>query len=112
MDLKNKILFIEDLAERGYRVDRFFTQMEQSGSWKKCQALIIGEFLGGLEPSSQKALWLDVFKDWAARLDIPVYMGIEAGHGKIQRTLPLGTQAQIRATEKKHELVVQVGSRI
>ena len=112
VDLKNKILFIEDLAERGYRVDRFFTQMDQSGSWKKCQALVIGEFLGGLEPSTQKALWADVFKDWANRLDIPVFTGVEAGHGKIQRTLPLGTSAQIRLNQKKYELLVQVGSKI
>ena len=112
VDLKNKILFIEDLAERGYRVDRFFTQMHQAGAWKKCQALVIGEFLGGLEPSTQKALWPDVFKEWSDRLKFPVFMGIEAGHGKIQRTLPLGTQAMIKQNQKKYELVVQVGSEI
>jgi muramoyltetrapeptide carboxypeptidase len=92
LNTEGKILFIEDLGERGYRVDRILEHFAQAGLFKKCRGLIIGEFLGGKEPNG-KALWPQVFKSWAQRLDIPVFSGMEAGHGVIQRPVPLYTEA-------------------
>jgi muramoyltetrapeptide carboxypeptidase len=94
LDTASKILFIEDLGERGYRVDRILEHFHQVGLFKKCKALVIGEFLGGTEENG-KALWPQVFKSWSARLQIPVFSGLEAGHGIVQRPVPLGTQAQL-----------------
>jgi muramoyltetrapeptide carboxypeptidase len=94
-----KILFIEDLGERGYRVDRILEHFDQAGLFKKCKGLVIGEFLGGQE-SNGKALWPQVFKSWAERLSIPVFSGMEAGHGVIQRPLPLYTEAVLFGGKK------------
>lgn len=99
LNLDGKILFIEDLGERGYRVDRVLEQFSQAGLFKKCKGLIIGEFLGGDEPNG-KPLWPQVFKSWAERLDIPVFSGMEAGHGVIQRPLPLYTKAVLSGGKK------------
>lgn len=93
-DTDGKILFIEDLGERGYRVDRILEHFHQAGLFRKCKALVIGEFLGGKEDSG-KALWPQVFKSWAERLTIPVFSGLEAGHGIVQRPVPLGTRAEL-----------------
>jgi muramoyltetrapeptide carboxypeptidase len=101
LNADGKILFIEDLGERGYRVDRILEHFDQAGLFKKCKALIIGEFLGGTEDSG-KALWPQVFKTWAARLSIPVFSGLEAGHGVIQRPVPLGTKAVLSGGERGH----------
>ncbi len=87
-----KFLFIEDLGERGYRIDRILEHFDQVGLFKKCKGLLIGEFLGG-EEADGKALWPQVFKSWAERLDIPIFSGVEAGHGVIQRPMPLYTEA-------------------
>lgn len=87
-----KILFIEDLGERGYRVDRIFEHFDQAGLFKKCKGVLIGEFLGGQEPDG-KVLWPRVFKSWAERLKIPVFSGMEAGHGIVQRPVPFLTEA-------------------
>jgi muramoyltetrapeptide carboxypeptidase len=91
-DTDGKILFVEDLGERGYRVDRVLEHFNQVGLFKNCKALLIGEFLGGEEPSG-KVLWPQVFKSWAERLQIPVFSGMEAGHGIIQRPVPFNTEA-------------------
>ncbi len=101
LDTDGKILFIEDLGERGYRVDRVLEHFQQSGVFKKCRALIIGEFLGGQE-SNGKALWPLVFKDWSRRLRIPVFSGLEAGHGVIQRPVPLLTEAELTGGSRGH----------
>lgn len=95
LDTAGKILFIEDLGERGYRVDRMLEQFYQAGLFKKCKALIIGDFLGGQE-SNGKSLSPRVFQTWAARLPIPMFSGMEAGHGVIQRPLPLMTKAVLQ----------------
>lgn len=94
-----KVLFIEDLGERGYRVDRVLEHFDQAGLFKKCKGLVIGEFLGGQETNG-KTLWPQVFKTWAEKLDIPVFSGMEAGHGVIQRPLPLSTSAVLSGGKK------------
>ncbi|MBC7372126.1 MAG: LD-carboxypeptidase [Bdellovibrionaceae bacterium] len=104
-----KILFIEDLGERGYRVDRVLEHFYQAGLFKKCKALIIGEFLGGKEESG-KILWPQVFKSWADRLDIPVFSGMEAGHGIIQRPVPLMTKAVLTGGSRGHLVISAEGS--
>lgn len=104
LNADGKVLFIEDLGERGYRVDRVLEHFDQVGLFKKCKGLVIGEFLGGQE-SNGKALWPQVFKDWAARLEIPVFSGMEAGHGVIQRPLPLSTHAVLSGGKKGSLLI-------
>lgn len=47
---KKHILFLEDLNERGYRVDRMLQQIKQNKSFKNCVAIVLGDFLGGDEP--------------------------------------------------------------
>lgn len=99
LDTDQKILFVEDLGERGYRVDRILEHFQQAGLFKKCKALVIGEFLGGAE-SDGNVLWPQVFRSWAARLEIPVFNGMEAGHGIVQRPVPLFTKAVLRGGKK------------
>ncbi|HEY8271940.1 MAG TPA: LD-carboxypeptidase [Pseudobdellovibrionaceae bacterium] len=106
---EGKILFIEDLGERGYRVDRILEHFHQVGVFKKCKGLVIGEFLGGQEPDG-KVLWPQVFKSWAERLEIPVFIGMEAGHGVVQRPVPLYTEA-ILAGGKKGSLWINAEGR-
>jgi muramoyltetrapeptide carboxypeptidase len=89
-----KILFIEELGERGYRVDRILEHFHQVGLFDDCRALVIGEFLAGAEPGG-KVLWPQVLKSWAERLQIPVFGGMEAGHGIVQRPLPFFTEATL-----------------
>lgn len=96
IDTKNAFLFIEDWGERGYRIDKMLEQMRQAGVFKKCRALLLGDFLGGEEPKTGKNNFSLVFRRWAEELDIPVLAGVEAGHGVIQRPLPLGTKAELK----------------
>ncbi|MGZ3745432.1 MAG: LD-carboxypeptidase, partial [Pseudobdellovibrionaceae bacterium] len=96
---EGKILFIEDLGERGYRVDRILEHFDQVGLFKKCKGLVIGEFLGGQETDG-KVLWPQVFRSWAERLEIPVFSGLEAGHGVVQRPVPLYTEAILNGGKK------------
>ncbi len=104
-----KLLFVEDIGERGYRIDRMFEQFRQAGIFKKCHGILLGHFIGGNEPGSDKNNFDKVFARWANDLDIPMWSGVEAGHDTFQRALPLNTSCQLVADGKKHTLIVSTG---
>ena len=105
----NAFLFVEDLGERGYRIDRMFEQFRQAGLFKKCHGLLLGDFLGGVEPVTQKNNFKKVFKRWADDLAIPMVQGLEAGHALMQRPVPFNTPCVMSVESGKGRLVVQTG---
>jgi muramoyltetrapeptide carboxypeptidase len=95
-DLKGKILFMEDIDERPYRIDRMLTQMLQSVDFKQLSGIAFGIF-EGCNPKPDESSWIliDTLKDRLGKLGIPVYYGLSFGHIKEQFTLPVGIQAEL-----------------
>jgi muramoyltetrapeptide carboxypeptidase len=105
------LLFLEDWGERGYRIDRMLEQFRQGGLFKKCDGIILGDFLGGAEPATGKDNFKKVFKRWAGDLEIPLFSGLEAGHGKIQRPIPFNTPCVLNVQSGRGNLIIQTGGR-
>lgn len=84
-------VFFEEVGERAYRIDRKLRQMEQAGVFKKCKAVFFGSFVDCAEPSG-KDLSTQILKEFAGRIKIPVFAGLQVGHGSRNRLLPFGTQ--------------------
>lgn len=105
-----KILFFEEVGERGYRIDRILVQMQQAGLIKKAKAIVFGQFTGGSEKTGQ-ALWRQVKRDFAQDLNIPVFRGLPSGHGKIQKPVPFGIRARLTGGEKG-TLICPTGAKI
>jgi muramoyltetrapeptide carboxypeptidase len=100
---KNKILFIEDVGERGYRLDRCFTQMKLAGSFQGLKAIVLGDFTEGEEPDgSNRTSW--AMQRLAASLNIPIYSGVKAGHGKNNLPILLGSKYSILCENKSFQL--------
>lgn len=108
---KGKILFFEDIGERGYRVDRMLEQFDQAGLFKSAKAVVFGDFIGGEEPNGGKDRTEEVFAHWAQKLKIPVYKGLPAGHAKVQRPVFFNSKAEISLSGKKSHLVIQSGGK-
>jgi muramoyltetrapeptide carboxypeptidase len=73
---KNKILFLEDDGERGYRIDRALNHLKQAGLLKCLKAIVFGDFTDS-----------DEFMEFALQRfanenDVPMYKSNEFGHGK------------------------------
>lgn len=109
IDAHNAFLFVEDIGERGYRIDRMFEQFKQAGIFKGCHGLILGDFIGGEEPATKKNNFKKVFARWAEDLNIPVYTGFEAGHATIQRPVPMNTRCDLSIVNGKTQLLIQSG---
>jgi muramoyltetrapeptide carboxypeptidase len=93
-NLKGKILFMEDIDERPYRVDRMLTQMLQTHDFKQLAGIALGIFEGCNPKVDENSLTLmECFKDRLGNLGIPVIYGLSFGHIKNQFTLPVGIEA-------------------
>jgi len=91
------LLFLEEVGERPYRLDRMMTQLRQSGVLAKAAGIVLGELLNCDEPGGRvtaKAVMADVLADFPG----PVVIGFPSGHTSGPAlTLPLGVQARLVA---------------
>jgi muramoyltetrapeptide carboxypeptidase len=89
------ILFIEDVAERPYRLDRMLTQLTLAGLITRASAVVFGEFPDCDEPGGE-ALARHVLESFAEWFRGPVLVGFPSGHTKGPTwTLPLGVEARV-----------------
>lgn len=95
-NIKGKILFIEDVDEQPYRVDRMLTQLRQSADLKSLAGVALGVFENS-RPTTQKPSpsVVHYLKDRLGDLGIPVIYGLSFGHIRDQFTLPLGIEAEL-----------------
>ena len=88
--LTDSILFIEDIGEQPYRIDRMLTQLKLAGRLKGIRGLILGDFTncGNIEQIWDRVLEL---------LDrsIPIWADFPVGHGEHNMTLPLGVEVKM-----------------
>lgn len=92
---RNKIIFFEEVSERGYRVDRMLEHLRQAGAFKDAAAIVFGDFILGNEPDGS-CLIPQVLKRFAQQFEIPVVQIAGIGHGHTNFPLPLGTNAELR----------------
>jgi muramoyltetrapeptide carboxypeptidase len=95
LDAKQKIIFLEEVGERGYRVDRMLEHIRQAHLFKDAAAIVFGDFLEGEEPDGS-SLINPVLKRFAEHCDIPVVQIVGIGHGHINFPLILGTSAKLK----------------
>ena len=103
-----RIVFLEEIDERGYRVDRILEHLEQTGHFTKAKAIVLGDFLGGEESDGTNRVW-PVVQRFADHMKIPVLKGVQAGHGDLQRPVPMGTSATL-TTGRGGSLVIESGA--
>lgn len=94
LSLKNKILFLEDIGEKPYRIDRMLTHLRQACDLNSAAAIMLGIFEdceGG-----EDSLSLDeVLEDRLGDLNIPIIYGMSFGHIQDIMTIPIGAKAQL-----------------
>lgn len=89
LNAKGKIVFIEDIDERGYKVDRLLLSLEQAGVFHKAKGVVIGDFIGGLEPNGSNRV-KEAIHHFSERMSLPVFGGLRSGHGTLQLPILFG----------------------
>jgi muramoyltetrapeptide carboxypeptidase len=95
-ELKGRLLFMEDVNEPPYKVDRLLTQLRQSADLRSVAGIALGTFTNRTDAADEPAApLLDVFKDRLGDLGVPVLYGLSFGHIRDQCTFPLGVEAEL-----------------
>ena len=100
VDTKGKIIFLEEVGEEPYRVDRMLTQMIQSGKFKQAAGIALGVFSKCESKPDQSGIsnsftLTEVLLERLFQLKIPVLYGLSFGHIVNKFTLPFGINAEL-----------------
>lgn len=98
------ILFLEDIGEEIYKIDRMLTQLDLSGILSSINGFVFGKCTDcnkGVNSLSLK----EVFGDHLSKYDIPAFYGAMISHENKNITLPVGIKAEINANNKTIRLL-------
>jgi len=96
INTKGKILFLEDIHEKPYAVDRMLTQLTLAKKLKTVKGVIFGSLIYDGPESAMKEAILHGLQGFKG----PVLYGFPAGHGKCKITFPLGVKVRMDADKK------------
>jgi muramoyltetrapeptide carboxypeptidase len=105
IDTRGKILFIEDVEEQPYAIDRMLTQLRLAGKLDQAAGIVFGE-CSSCTPRDYQPSFIDgtfstaeVVDRILGQLRVPVLSGLTIGHTADQLTLPVGVMAELDATK-------------
>ena len=105
-NLDGAILFMEDVGEDVYRIDRMLAHLRGVGALQRVAGVAIGRFTEMKNGTDGGALGLDeVLRTYLAPLGVPVAAGFPIGHIDDQWTLPIGVTAELDATRGELSLL-------
>lgn len=106
LDVKGKLLFLEDVGERTYVIDRYLHQLYHAGKLTQCAGIILGGLTDCPVEDPNCGLTVDeVLRDVFSKVDVPVLSGLQAGHMREMLTLPLGRRYRMDADKGKITLI-------
>ena len=97
-DFDGAILFLEDIEEQPYRVDRMMTALKLAGVLQRVRGVVFGTCLD-CDPGPGFASFTleEILADHLKPLGVPAWQGAMIGHGMPQWTLPVGLEVEIDA---------------
>lgn len=102
---RNGILFIEDIGEEPYRVDRMIYQLKLSGVFNKIKGLIVGRFTEYEEDNKMYGSLYESILCAVQEFDFPVCFGFPVGHTRINLPIVMGGKATL--TIKKDSVLLK-----
>ena len=95
-DMRGKILFLEDVGEKTYALDRMLTQLRLAGLFADCAAVVLGDYTNCPVEHPDFGLTLaEIVRDVVLPCGKPVLTGLPAGHCSPTLTLPLGIPCRV-----------------
>ncbi len=108
IDTSEKILFIEEIGEYKYHIDRMLQSLKRAGYFDNCKGLLVGDMSKlrkntTLWGSSVEQLILDALSDY----DFPICFNMPAGHEKDNRAMILGRTIEMNVSKEQSSVIFQ-----
>ncbi len=105
-DFNNAILFLEDVGEKPYKIDRYFAHLKQTGVFDKISGLILGDFLDCEDEDDESAFSIQsIIEEYFSDASYPVIQNFPYGHGDVKISMPIGVNTILDT--KKQKLVFE-----
>ena len=103
------VLFLEDVGERPFRLDRMVTQLRLAGVLQRAAAIVLGDFVDCDEPGGEVAA-KSVLSQLLKEFDGPIVYGFPSGHTRSPLvTLPFGVRARVVANGNPRVIIEEAG---
>jgi muramoyltetrapeptide carboxypeptidase len=100
-DLKGGILFLEDVAEHPYRIERMLTQLLHAGVLARQRAVVIGQFTDYQLIAHDRGYKLKTVVNWLrSKVKVPVLTNLPYGHVQTKVLLPVGAKVDLSVDER------------
>lgn len=107
-DIHHGVLFLEDVGEHPYRIERMLDQLRHAGVLQRQRAVLMGQFTAFRKVSHDRGFGLKtVFERLRSLLEVPVLTGLPFGHVPTKVLLPVG--AKIEMESQGREVIVMWG---
>jgi len=113
IETDDTILFIEDVAEKPFRIDRMLMQLHLAGCLNRVRGFVFGEMLDCLPPKDETYTLQQVITRVLSPYKVPIVFGLKSGHvssGNI--TLPIGVQAELLAEQGVELKILEAATQI
>ncbi|MFQ5601652.1 MAG: LD-carboxypeptidase [bacterium] len=105
-DFQDAILFIEDIGEQPYQIDRHLHHLKMAGVLNRLRGMVVGQFEDcAPDPDSPSLTIEQVLDDVTRDLNFPVLSGLPYGHIDVKYTLPLGVQVALDADRGELQII-------
>lgn len=105
-DVTDRILFIEEIGEKPFRLDRMLTHLKNAGIFNKVRGVLLGDFYKCWCADDKESLSLnEMVKEIIGASEIPVMANLPFGHNEMKMTLPLGVKIKFNADEGSMEFL-------
>jgi muramoyltetrapeptide carboxypeptidase len=95
-EVKNGVLFLEDVGEHPYRIERMLSQLLHGGILAKQKAIVLGQFTEYKLTSHDRGFKLSTVEKWiASKVKAPVLAGLPYGHVQTKVMLPVGAKVDL-----------------
>lgn len=101
LNYDGKILFIEDLGERLYHIDRMIQNLRLSGVLERISGLVVGQFSDIDDDDSFSGGAYGVIKEAVKNYSYPVYFNFPAGHVDVNEPIMLGAKYKLEVKNNK-----------
>lgn len=97
---KKAVLFLEEIGEKPYKLDRYITQLVNAGFFKNVTGIALGDFSDCDPKAPDTGTCWDVLRACLAPLGVPILAGLPVGHCRPTWWLPMGAEVELDASPK------------
>ena len=105
LQFESAVLFIEDIGEQPYKIDRMMQNLRISGALEKLSGLIVGQFTDCNEDEQMKQTVYEIIAEAVSKYNYPVCFNFPAGHVDYNLPLIMGKEVNLQVSET--EIIVK-----